>query len=206
MHVRVTRLSGTPESLDRMISTFEESTAAVRELPGCAGVVVASDTAAGTVFAASYWESEAALTASETTVAGVRDRMAKEHGIEVVSIEHFEVAQLQRSQPVKAGTCARIITAQIPPGAVAAAESVLRDDVLPAITAQPGFRSAVAAVNRQNGSLFLASSWNTAADREASEAALAPARERILGGAARPPEIVRCDIAYADLPVAASKG
>lgn len=206
MHVRVTRLSGSPENIDRTISSFGERTAEVRRLAGWAGTVVAADTAPGRAFIASYWDSEEALTASETAVAGLRSRMAEEQGVEVVSIERYEVAQIQRSQPVTPGTCARIITARIPPDAVAAAEAELRDNVLPVITTQPGFRSAVAAVNRRNGSLFLASSWNSAADREASEAALAPMRQRVVGAAAGPPEVVHCDIAYADIPVVALEG
>jgi quinol monooxygenase YgiN len=205
MHLRVTRVGGTPEGVSRMISTFEESISAVRRLPGCAGVVLAADAAAGRAFAAGYWESEEALEASETAVSGVRSRIADESGVEVVGVERYEVALIRRAHPLTAGTPARIITATLRPGAIAGLESEL-ENILPVITALPGFRSAVCAFDRRSGSVFFASSWTTAADREASEATLAPMRQRLLGDVTGTAEVVHCDIVFADAPVPASQG
>lgn len=197
MHARVTRLTGTPENLRQSISTFEESTAAVRRLPGCAGIVLVADTGAGRAIVASYWESEGAMNASEEAVAGARNRITAENGVEVGRVERYEVSILERSQPVTAGACVRLISGQLPPGRIAAVETAVREKVLPVITGLPGFRSMVTCVDRQSGAIFVGSSWDTPADRQASEATLTPLRQQILAEAGATVEIEHYDVAYA---------
>lgn len=61
----------------------------------------------------------------------------------------------------------------------------LRNEALPTITAQHGYRGVVASADRQNGVLGILSLWDSESDRAASESALGKAREeavRIVGG------------------------
>ena len=196
MHARVTRLTGTPENLRQTISTFEDSTAAVRQLPGCAGILLVADTGAGRAITVSYWESEGAMNASEEAVAGARSRISAEHGVEVGRVERYEVSILERSQPLKAGTCVRVMSGQLAPARIAAVETEVRERILPVITGLPGFRSTVVCVNRQSGAIFLGSSWDTPTDRQASEAIMAPRRQRILAEAGATLEVEHYDVAY----------
>ena len=52
-------------------------------------------------------------------------------------------------------------------------------DALPTLKGQKGFRAVLVGANRQTGRMFISSVWDTAADREASDAAMQGARGRI---------------------------
>ena len=61
----------------------------------------------------------------------------------------------------------------------------LRQEVLPVLTAQNGFRGVTASANRPAGNFGILSLWETEGDRESSNSALGKAREeavRIVGG------------------------
>jgi hypothetical protein len=45
-------------------------------------------------------------------------------------------------------------------------------ETLPVLKAQPGFRALLLGANRQTGRVLVSSAWETAADREASDAAI----------------------------------
>jgi hypothetical protein len=61
----------------------------------------------------------------------------------------------------------------------------VRDQVLPVLNAQKGFRGTTVSTDRANGVLGILSLWETEADRDASDSALAKARQEgldIVGG------------------------
>ncbi|HEX6492301.1 MAG TPA: antibiotic biosynthesis monooxygenase, partial [Candidatus Dormibacteraeota bacterium] len=206
MYLRTIRLAGSPENLEGVITRFDEISAPVRGLPGCAAVMLAADVGAGKAIIFSYWESEGALNASEEPGAGVRARTAAEHGIEVVDVERYEVSYLERRKPPTAGTFVRLVSTTRPPEQLDALLSAVQGRVLPIIVNQKGFRSAVNAVNRQNGKVIGGSSWDTAADREASNAATATVREELMAAAGSAPEVENYDVVFADIRVTAGSG
>jgi heme-degrading monooxygenase HmoA len=208
MYLRAVRLAGSPDSLAAAIAAFEQVSSPVRELPGCAAVALLADRDGGKAVVASYWESEAAMQASEQVAADARATTTSEHGIEIVEVERYEVTFLERRQPLRAGTFARLITSQVVPEKVDQLQREMRESGLPIITGQKGFRSLVTAVNRHNGKLLGGTTWDTAADRETSNAALAPIRERVIGsgGGAGSPVVENYEVAFADVRVTAGTG
>jgi heme-degrading monooxygenase HmoA len=93
MHARVTRLEASAERLDEMVSQFEANTVPVLEgLDGFKGYVLLGDRTNGMAMAVTWWQSEAALQASEEAVAPERDRAAQ--AAEAASgptVERYEV-------------------------------------------------------------------------------------------------------------------
>jgi hypothetical protein len=70
-----------------------------------------------------------------------------------------------------------------------------------------GFRAVLSGVNRENGRFFVISAWDTAADREASEAALAPLREELQQAMqAQSLQVERLEVAFAEVRASASIG
>lgn len=61
----------------------------------------------------------------------------------------------------------------------------VRDEAVPVLRQQHGYRGVAVSVNRSEGVLGVVTRWDTEADREASESALAKTREdgrRVMGG------------------------
>jgi hypothetical protein len=82
----------------------------------------------------------------------------------------------------------------------------MRERSLPIVRRQKGFRSVVAAFNRRNGRVLAGSCWETAADREASDAALAAMRLEVMQavGVTEPIKIENYEVVFADIRVAAA--
>jgi len=206
MYLRAIRLAGNPESIAGAITKFDEISAPVRRLPGCAAVALAADAGAGKAIVLSYWESEETLNASEEAAAGARARTAAENGLEIVDVERYEVTYLERHKPLSAGTFARLVTSTRPLEQLDALQREIQGRILPMMTKQKGFRTAATAVNRTNGKVLGGSSWDTAADREASDAALAPIRQELMATGGSTALVENFDIVFADVLVAAHTG
>ena len=206
MYLRAIRLAGSPGNLEGAIAKFDDISAPVRGLPGCAAVALAADVDAGRAIILSYWESEEAMTASEEAGSGARARTAADHGIEIVDVERYEVTYLERRKPLQAGTVARLVSGERPRDRIDELTREVQGRVLPIITAQKGFRTVAHAVNRENGRVIAGSSWDTAADREASDVALAPIRQELMATAGSTMLVENYDIVFADVRVAAGSG
>ncbi|HEX3605384.1 MAG TPA: antibiotic biosynthesis monooxygenase [Candidatus Dormibacteraeota bacterium] len=204
MHLRMVRLAGSPEALEGAISAFDQVSAPVRKLPGCAGIALLADREGGQAVVVSYWESEEALTASNDAAANARATTVSRHGLEVLDVEQYEVTHLERRQPLQPGVATRLVSVQATPDRIDEIQRELRARAVPILTALSGYRSVLQAVNRSNGKLIAASSWETAADREASNAQMAGVREymqEMTGGS--PPQVENLEVVFADLGVAA---
>ena len=96
MHARVTRLEASADLLDEMTRQFEAHTVAVLEgLDGYKGYVLLGDRTNGVAMAVTYWESEAALQASEDAVAPERERAAQAaDAASGPTVERYEVVSL----------------------------------------------------------------------------------------------------------------
>jgi len=93
MHARVTRLEASADLLDEMTRQFEANTVPVLQgLDGYQGYHLLGDRANGVAMAVTYWESEAALQASEEAVAPERDRAAQTaEAASAPTVERYEV-------------------------------------------------------------------------------------------------------------------
>ena len=93
MHARMNRLEGPPARIDDMARRFEEVVVPLlRELDGFQGAIVLADRGRGTNIAISYWESEAAMHASEEAVSEPRkDAEIAAEARSASVVEEFEV-------------------------------------------------------------------------------------------------------------------
>ena len=207
MHVRMTRVKGSPENLERAIATFDQNVATpYREQRGFAGIALAVDRQAGRAVGVTFWESEAALNATDDLAKDIRARSGAENGLQFDEVESYEVAIQERAQPAKAGTFLRGNRGQGPVDRLDQAVRELSDNV-PVVKGQKGFRSLVCGVNRKNGKFFISSVWDTAADRDASESAVKSLRQQITETAqAGQIDVEHYEVVYADIPVRTGAG
>lgn len=93
VHARVTRLEASADLLDEMARQFEAHTVPVLEgLDGYKGYMLLADRTNGVAVAITYWESEAALQASEDAVTAERERAAQAAGAASgPTVERYEV-------------------------------------------------------------------------------------------------------------------
>ena len=96
MHARLTRLKGSPEGAEERTAAFRnEALPVLAEQPGFEGVVISADAGGGGVVA-TYWDSDEALEGSREVLAALRERMTAGQGLEVLSIEEYEVVLMER--------------------------------------------------------------------------------------------------------------
>jgi hypothetical protein len=138
------------------------------------------DRETGVSASVTYWETPESSRQAEERMAEVRGRITAELGIEVLGNEVFEITLLERRQPAQPGNRVRMTTVQGSADAFDAATGDLRERGLALVSTLPGFRALISGVNRETGRFMITSGWDTAADRQASEAATAELREQLL--------------------------
>ena len=92
MYARVSRFqqpSGAPSPSDDSVG--REALAAMREVDGFKGLITLDDQASGAAIAITLWDSEEAMTASETHAERVRSDAATATSAQVASVERFRV-------------------------------------------------------------------------------------------------------------------
>jgi heme-degrading monooxygenase HmoA len=204
MHARLIRLKGSPEGAEERQAIFQrEAVPVMREQPGFAGVAAVGDPRTGAGAVLSYWESEAAMNASAEALAALRERMTRGQGLEVLSVEQYEIILLERRQPPVAGNAVRASRARGNLDAATQAFAQLRDEGLVLASSLKGFRALVAGVDRSSGRFLVLSGWDTAADREAAEVATAEQRARLAATAgATDLQVEKYEITFAEIPAA----
>src|SRR5579872_4037630 len=202
MHARLVRLKGSPEGAEERAAIFQrEALPVIREQPGFAGVVTLGE-AGGAGAVVVYWESEEAMAASRDTLAALRERMTTGQGLEVLSIEEYEVTLMERPEGTspQPGNAVRLTRARGNPEAAQAAVTELRDETLAMVRSLSGFKALIAGIDRSSGRFYVVSGWKTPADRDASEAPTAERRARLAEIAgATDIEVDRYEITFADL-------
>lgn len=202
MHARVVRLTGSPEGAEERTMAFRsEALPVLAEQPGFEGVVTTANADGGSVVV-TYWDSAESLASGREVLAQLRERMTAGQGLEVLSIEEYEIAVMERSDatgPVP-GNAVRLTRGR---GSVEALEAVmfrLRDEALTVVRELHGFKALIAGVDRSSGRFYIVSGWESAADRDASEEPTAQARARIAEGTGVTDiEVERYEISFAEL-------
>jgi heme-degrading monooxygenase HmoA len=176
MFARVTQFQTAPDQLDALITMYRDELApAVGRQSGNLGAALLVDRASGAGHSITYWDSAASMDASEQAVVPLREKVTQA-GAQLGEIDHLEIVIQERTQPTRANSFVRLNDFRGTPANVDESIAFARDRVLPVLKAQKGFRANVVAVNRTTGRLVASSIWDTAADREASESAIAELR------------------------------
>ncbi len=211
MFIRGTRVQAPPDKLEAAIAHFKEKVApAALATPGNVGAALLVDRKTGAGVGITYWESAKAVAASEQMGIQTRTRSAAEAGTQIVNVERLELVIMDRTEPAKAGTFVRANTLNADPDKVDALTVFMRNQVLPVLKAQKGFRAVLMGVDRQTGRTVVSTTWNTLDDLHASEKAVSGLRQEAAkaGGASGHVEVEIFEGAAVEMaaPVSATSG
>ncbi|TMC51148.1 MAG: hypothetical protein E6J14_01555 [Chloroflexi bacterium] len=206
MYVRSSRVQFPPDQLDRAIAHFKEVTVpAAKQVAGFAGSVLAVNRSSGDCTATTFWESRDALEASEDAGTRLRTQAASAAGGSVVSVQRYEVALREMAGPPKSGTYIRANIGQASPDKLDTLIQRMRDEALPTVRTQPGFRALNLGIDRDAGRFAIISVWDTPADRDASFANIQEMRTRIFADVgAQSVEVAEYESAYVEFAAAAA--
>ena len=210
MFLRATRVQTPPDKVNDAIKNFEANVLkGLRSAPGNQGAVLIVNRETGSGLGITYWESAKALAASEQI--GTQSRLTTTKnvpGSQIVNVERAELMIMDRTAAPKAGTFVRMITVHGDPDKLDAAIVQIRNQVLPLLKAQKGYRATIASVDRQSGTLVASTVWDTKADLDASESKLAGPRAEAAKAAGAGPNDVKVEIfetAVVELSAAAAQ-
>lgn len=203
MFIRGTRVQTPPEKVDAAIANFTKQVLPkARSTPGNVGAALLVDRKTGTGVGITYWESAKALAASEQMGIQTRTQAVKDvAGSEIVNVERFEIVIMDRGAPPIAGSFLRVNTVNADPEKVDALTVFLRNQVLPVVKAQKGYRSMVSAVDRPSGRTVTSTVWDTLDDLHSSEGKVSGLRQEAAkaAGATGPVEVEVFETAAVEL-------
>jgi len=181
MYLRVTAFKSDASKIEAGIAYLREKVIpALKQAPGFLGATCVVDRAKSTGAASTLWESLEAMNKAEQLGQQARIDSEEATGIEVVDVDRFEITALEIPGTLaELPSYTRITTAYGSPEKTDATVKAVRDQVIPTLKQQPGFRSFAAGANRMTGRGFTASSWATPEQREASNKVIADTRQRV---------------------------
>ena len=172
MFARVVRASGSPDKLAENLDFFiQKLVPQIRELPGFVGAAALGDRASGRGAAISYWADAESLRASEAAASAGRAQTA-ERGVTTLDVQRYEMVIVERVAPAAANVFVRSNELDAAVDKLEDTIKFVRDQVVPHVRSQQGFRAVLMGVDRQTGHCLASTIWETAADLEASEAAV----------------------------------
>jgi heme-degrading monooxygenase HmoA len=142
------------------------------------GAVLLANRETGEGASGTFWQTAEAMSASEQVATASREEAVRATSAEVTGIDRFEVLDQDRAAPAQAGTFVRVNEGTVNIAQLDRFMTFLRDTVVPTLRSLKGYRSAWAMVNRDSGRMLVVSVWDTAADREASDAAVSAQRRQ----------------------------
>jgi heme-degrading monooxygenase HmoA len=181
MFVRITWSKVPTQRMDAAAKNYREKIhPSLQTQAGFLGGIVLADRGAGEGIVASYWQTAEAMAASETMAAAGREQATQVIGgeLEVTDVDRFEIILQDRSAPVQVGTFVRATDLRSSAAQIDATLAFMREKTIPVLKGQPGYRALLMMANRESGRLLVSSVWNTAAEREASDAAISGLRKQ----------------------------
>jgi heme-degrading monooxygenase HmoA len=171
---------------------------------GFLGAVILANRETGEGVSATYWQTAEAMAASEAMATAGR---AQASGVEILEVDRFEVILDDRTGPAKVGTFVRSNDGRIAPAQIDALVAFVRDTAIPAGRSQQGYRSSRVFANRATGRVVVSTAWETAADRQASEAVMSGYRRQAaeIGQAPSPVQVSLYEVVLAELTPAAQQ-
>jgi heme-degrading monooxygenase HmoA len=179
MHARVTIVEGQPDRLEEGIRTFRERTLPlIQGRAGFGGAHLLVDRQQGRALAISLWESEGAMQQTEDAIARQREQAAQQMGASAPMVERYEVA-FADGEPT--GRAARVTAGEGMAESMDAGRRYVREHVVPAVTAAPGFRGMLHLEDRRAGKVLVV----IFVDSEEALRQSAEAAQRLRAGAER---------------------
>ena len=172
MFARISRASASPDKLDQYVEFFVQNVVPqIKDLPGFVGAGALSDRVSGRAAAVTYWADAASMRATDVTANANRERTAQ-LGVTTLDFQRYELVIVERVTPAAANVFVRNNELDAALDKLDESIKFVRDQVVPNVRAQKGFRALLMGVDRQSGHCLVASIWETAADLEASESAV----------------------------------
>ena len=208
MNVRISRLQFPVGRLDDAIRSFQETTVPeLKEVPGYAGAALQVNRETGQVAGVTFWESRAAMDGAEEAGTRGRQRAADASGGSVIDVQRYEIVLMERAAQPQPDVYSRVTRGTAAKDRLDAMIEAMRTDAVAALRGLGGFRTLAMGVDRDSGDFFINSIWNTAADREASDAPINELRKRIFTAAqVANPEVFLNQIAFVEFTAAALAG
>src|SRR5579864_1784089 len=151
MFMRVTRFtSSTPIDDKRVAEGGAGLNATFGQMPGYLGWAALLDRASGTAASITYWADAESMRASEDAGNAMRARVASE-GAQIVGIQRMERLIQENVGTPRPGGFARVTNLLLAPERIDEMMAHTKEVGLPAVKAQPGFRSFLASVDREAG-------------------------------------------------------
>ena len=164
MYARSNTARGDPRRMDDAIAYIrDEVLPAVRAMDGNVGLSMLCDHDSGRSIVTSAWESEAAMRASAEQVRPMRERYTQMMGAQV-EVHEWEIAVLHRAHPTRDGACARVVWSRCDPARMDQMIDTYRMGMLPRVEELTGFCSVSVMIDRANGRVVRASTYD---DRDA---------------------------------------
>ncbi len=188
MFVRRTRVEGSPEKLEQTIQNYQQQPLPVmKQEDGFRGAVLLANRATGAAQSVTLWESEEGERASRPTGERLRAQSVQSSGGRVLDVESYEEVLQELGDAAQPGMASfmRVNSMQAAPEKLDDGIRFVREQVVPLLKEQAGFLAAMMGVNRENGRAYVTSAWDSAAARQASDAAIRDQRRQageLMGG------------------------
>jgi len=175
MYARVITFNGAKNIDDGLTFVQEKAMPLVASQQGYRGISISADRQGGVFGILSLWETEADRKASESALADVRQDGLNIIGGEM-TVENFEEVVVELGDtPPGAGSALLVQRASMDPATVEDNLAYFKNEVVPRIKANPGFRALRNLLNREAGQSIVGTAWT---DTDALRAALAQGQQR----------------------------
>ena len=189
MHTRATWVQAPPEKVEQLTANFKERVIpAAQQAKGFVGAALLYNPDTQLASGITIWESARALAESEQVGIATRVQSASETAARIVNVERGEVVVMDRAAPPQSTGYCRSNFAYCEPEKLDELIALIKDKALTILRQQKGYRSTWMTVDRSTGQTTIMTVWDSAAEREASNAAISPSREeaaRLMGSAVR---------------------
>ena len=181
MHTRVLTFTGAKNIDDGVAFVRDQAAPVLREQKGYRGSTASADRGGGVLGVLSLWETEADRDVSFGPLAELRQR-----GLDVVggdlTVDSYELLVEEMASPPTVGSALMVTRISMDPSKVDENLDFFKSEVVPRITAAPGFLALRNMIDRKTGRGLVGSAW---ADQDAMKNAAAQAQARRDEGRAR---------------------
>lgn len=181
MYTRVLTFTGAKNIDDGVAFARENAVPVLKEQKGYRGLSASADRDGGVLGLLSLWETEADRDASLDALAQLRQQALDIVGGEL-TVESFEQLVEEIASPPTVGSALMVTRISMDPSRIDENLRFFRSEILPRITATPGFLALRNMIDRKTGRGLVGSVW---ADQDAMKKAAADAESRRDEGRAR---------------------
>jgi heme-degrading monooxygenase HmoA len=181
MHTRVLTFTGAKNIDDGVAFVRDNAVPVLQEQNGYRGITASADRDGGVLGVLSLWETEADRQASFAPLAELRQQGLDMVGGEL-KVESFEELVVEMASPPAVGSALMVTRISMDPAKVDENLGFFKSEVVPRITAAPGFLALRNMMDRKTGRGLVGSAW---AGQDAMKNAAAQGQARRDEGRAR---------------------